>query len=119
MAEAILIAKQLLTGVSDRRCRVTFIASLWVTRVSQPWAFFGMPTRIWEFALGGMAALTLHRSARIERSPRHIWLQLAGLVAVGFATVSYSQATAYPGTSGARADTRRRGAGRWAAIALR
>src|SRR5215831_10005090 len=32
-------------------------ASLWVTRVAQHWAFFGMPTRMWEFAGGGIIAL--------------------------------------------------------------
>src|SRR5215213_1257907 len=32
----------------------SFVASLIITRTSQPWAFFGMPTRIWEFALGGL-----------------------------------------------------------------
>ena len=38
---------------------LSFVVSLWVTRIAQPWAFFGMPTRIWEFALGGVTALAL------------------------------------------------------------
>ena len=39
--------------------------SLWVTRVAQPWAFFGMPTRIWEFAAGGAVALWRSTQARL------------------------------------------------------
>src|SRR5215208_5788878 len=41
----------------------SFGASLWVTRVAQPWAFFGMPTRIWEFAFGGIVALLIARGS--------------------------------------------------------
>lgn len=39
---------------------VTFVACWWVTRTTQPWAFFGTPLRAWEFGLG--AAVWLARS---------------------------------------------------------
>src|SRR5262245_21773892 len=38
---------------------ISFIGSLWITSTSQPWAFFGMPARVWEFAIGGVAAVAL------------------------------------------------------------
>src|SRR5215208_3219993 len=57
---------------------ISFAASLWITRTSQPWAFFGMPTRIWEFALGGGLSLVL--AERAPASPRAATvLQAAGL----------------------------------------
>jgi peptidoglycan/LPS O-acetylase OafA/YrhL len=34
----------------------SFLLSLWLTRVSQPWAFFSLPTRAWELAVGGLVA---------------------------------------------------------------
>ena len=75
---------------------LSFVASLWLTGVSQPWAFFGMPTRIWEFAVGGMAALALtDRAAPGERVG--FTLQGLGLAAIAFATVSFDEALPYPG----------------------
>ena len=75
---------------------LSFAASIWLTNVSQPWAFFGMPTRIWEFALGG--ALVIWMGDRT--SPVGIAgssLQAAGLFLIGVATVAYDKGTAYPG----------------------
>ena len=38
-------------------CIASFIFCVWLTRVRQPWAFFSLPSRVWEFSLGGMACL--------------------------------------------------------------
>jgi peptidoglycan/LPS O-acetylase OafA/YrhL len=77
---------------------LSFAASLWLTRVSQPWAFFGMPTRIWEFAIGGALAVVLGRSG--ESADRGgVLLQVAGLIAIGIAVVTYDRATPYPGVA--------------------
>jgi peptidoglycan/LPS O-acetylase OafA/YrhL len=76
----------------------SLVASLWMTRVSQPWAFFGMPTRIWEFALGGALAVVLGRSNE-STDRRGVLLQVAGLIAIGVAVVSYDRATPYPGSA--------------------
>src|SRR5215207_4386565 len=77
---------------------VSLAASLWITRTAQPWAFFGMPTRIWEFALGG--ALWLALAERPPASARvAMMLQVAGLIAIGIAVVSYDRATPYPGAA--------------------
>jgi peptidoglycan/LPS O-acetylase OafA/YrhL len=74
----------------------SFAASVWLTRVAQPWAFFSMPTRIWEFAAGGGVALTLTRespkAARVGAT-----LQIAGLVALGASAFLLNDLTPYPG----------------------
>jgi len=97
-------------GVTDQRARarkrlfvaivaagvVSFLVSLWLTRVSQPWAFFGMPTRIWEFALGGSLALVLNGRTNGRTSASTV-LQGVGLAMIAVATVSYERVTPYPG----------------------
>ena len=87
--------KELDVDTADRQARrrlvmgmvmlgvVSFGLSMFLTRVAQPWAFFGMPTRIWEFALGGLLALTLGcglnsrkaslTSAGVQPLPRQIF----------------------------------------------
>jgi peptidoglycan/LPS O-acetylase OafA/YrhL len=83
---------------------LSLVASLWLTRVSQPWAFFGMPTRIWEFALGGALMLVMttptsplgSRLAAMSASAGGA-LQVAGLLAIALAVLTYDRATPYPG----------------------
>ncbi len=75
---------------------LSFIASLWLTRVAQPWAFFGMPTRIWEFALGGGLALLLNGRTD-TRTPASTVLQGAGLALIAVAATTYERVTPYPG----------------------
>jgi len=75
---------------------VSFAASLTLTETSQPWAFFSMPTRIWEFALGAVGAL-LHDENSEVRSTAGTGLQFAGLMLIGFGVVTYDRATPYPG----------------------
>lgn len=73
-------------------------ASLVLTRTSQPWAFYGMPTRIWEFALGGAVWLAL--ADRAPPSARAgMALQAMGLAAIVIAALSYDRATPYPGAA--------------------
>jgi len=50
---------------------LSFVASVWVTRVAQPWAFFGMPTR--NLGVRGRRTRRAHRDARLgeERTRRH------------------------------------------------
>ncbi len=77
---------------------LSLAASLWLTETSQPWAFFGMPTRIWEFALGG--ALAVWMKDRPEKADGIATvLQFFGLLAIAFAVVTYDRATPYPGVA--------------------
>jgi peptidoglycan/LPS O-acetylase OafA/YrhL len=77
---------------------LSFVASVWLTHVARPWAFFGMPSRIWEFALGGALALTLpDRAPPSARSASAV--QALGLGAIAFAVATYDRATPYPGVA--------------------
>jgi len=78
---------------------VSFVASLWITSTAQPWAFFGMPTRVWEFAIGGIAAVAF--SNRELSSHRAGLLQGAGLGVIVWSALAYSEVTPYPGIAAA------------------
>ncbi|GGH39957.1 acyltransferase family protein [Microbacterium album] len=56
---------------------VSFVACVLVTSQSQPWAFFALWTRAWEFGIGALVALL--PAALVRRVP------LAGAVALGWA----------------------------------
>jgi peptidoglycan/LPS O-acetylase OafA/YrhL len=75
---------------------VSFVASYLVTAVSQPLAFYLLPTRAWQLALGGLLAAL---APTIARAPRHV-LKLGGwtgLLAVVGAAFVFSPTTEYPG----------------------
>ena len=77
---------------------ISFLVSLILTNVAQPWAFFSLPARAWELGLGALLALGAARLADLSR--------LAGgaLVAAGLALVTLSglllePSTPFPGTA--------------------
>jgi peptidoglycan/LPS O-acetylase OafA/YrhL len=75
---------------------VTFVACVWVTRTSQPWAFFVTPFRGWEFGLGALAHLA---SPRMQTVPA-IWLRAAGAAggaAVVASALVLGHGTLFPG----------------------
>jgi len=78
---------------------LSFVASLWLTLASQQWAFYGMPTRIWEFGLGAVVALRI--TALPESSARAGWgiAQVVGLLAIGIPALTYDRVTPYPGVA--------------------
>jgi peptidoglycan/LPS O-acetylase OafA/YrhL len=76
----------------------SFATSVWLTAASQPWAFFGMPTRLWEFAAGGALAL-VPRGRGDMPAGRAGLLQVAGLAALALAVATYDRATPYPGVA--------------------
>lgn len=65
----------------------SFIGSVWLTTFAQPWAFFGSPTRAWEFALGGITAIAppFYLNAWPRFTAALGWLGLAMLVTAGVA----------------------------------
>ncbi|TQN30436.1 peptidoglycan/LPS O-acetylase OafA/YrhL [Haloactinospora alba] len=69
--------------------------SVVVTRLEQQWAYFDTGARVWELALGGMAALLLPR-LRLARTLRVAlgWVGLFGLVACG---ALFQVSTMFPG----------------------
>ncbi|MEO7362558.1 MAG: acyltransferase family protein [Gemmatimonadaceae bacterium] len=88
---------------------VSFAISMILTGTAQSWAFFSMPTRVWEFAMGGALALWMQRSVAISIESNlfgkrrnitalcFIALQLAGLLAIALAAFMYDRSTPYPG----------------------
>lgn len=87
-----LLIAVVVTGV------ISFVASMMLTRSAQSWAFFGMPTRVWEFALGGALALLMNQRTA-SGMKRWVWLQFAALVAIAYAVVTYDRLTPYPGVA--------------------
>lgn len=72
--------------------------SIWLTYANPPWAFFSLPSRMWELAAGGGLALAL---PALKRMPRALavaagWLGLALIV---WACLRLSSLTPYPGTA--------------------
>jgi peptidoglycan/LPS O-acetylase OafA/YrhL len=99
-----LIAVTLFVSKSRRRLAIVLAAlsivsmglCLWLTRHRTPWAFFSLPTRAWEFALGGLACMvpvqTLQRLGRWNAA-----LGWSGLAAVLAGAFAFSSQTAFPG----------------------
>ena len=77
---------------------MSFAASLVVSRVVPPVAFFSLPTRAWELAIGGLVALTAGQWRRLPTLPAAIagW---AGLALILWACARLGPATPYPGTA--------------------
>jgi peptidoglycan/LPS O-acetylase OafA/YrhL len=80
---------------------VVFVASLgmslWLTSASPAWAFFSLPTRAWELALGALLAMPI--AARLvpgRATPLAGWAGLAMILAAG---VVFDETTPFPGTA--------------------
>ncbi|MCU1551755.1 MAG: putative acyltransferase [Glaciihabitans sp.] len=77
---------------------LSFGACLLVAPISQPWAFFSLPTRAWELGIGALVALI---SNQTERVPSAIgsgaaWIGGAAIVWSAFA---FDAETQYPGAT--------------------
>jgi peptidoglycan/LPS O-acetylase OafA/YrhL len=75
---------------------VSFTLSLVITYVATPVAFFSLPTRAWQLAVGGLVALTAGQLRRLPQRAAAItgW---AGLALILLACTLLSPATFYPG----------------------
>jgi peptidoglycan/LPS O-acetylase OafA/YrhL len=74
----------------------SFTINVVLTAHGSSWAFFSLPTRAWEFALGGLLA-----SIAVRKVP--LWcgtaVGIAGLSAIVYADLVFNDATPYPGTN--------------------
>ena len=79
---------------------VIAVGSLWAsaaqTAVSAPWAYFGIHTRAWELAAGGLLALAAPAFARLAYPAVTGWLGLALIVA---GAVRFDETTPFPGVA--------------------
>jgi len=73
----------------------SFAASIIITADEPARAYFVTHTRIWELALGGILALTIHRLS-IGAAVRPL-LAVAGFAAIVWSAFAYSPQTAFPG----------------------
>ena len=73
-------------------------ASLWLTWVAQPWAFFSSPTRAWEFAAGGLAFMVTRRIARWPERVKDL-MMLVGFAGMVGAVVFFDDRTRFPGVA--------------------
>lgn len=80
-------------GIAVVAC-ISFAACLWWTQRAQPWAFFGMPLRAWEFALGALVAL--RPGAAFVKLPPAL-ASWSGLALVAVAATALQQSDAFPG----------------------
>lgn len=73
------------------------VSSAWTTTLP-PWAFFSLPSRAWELALGGLVALSvpLWRRLPVRAAAVAGWV---GLAAIVVACVRLGDTTPYPGTA--------------------
>ncbi|MGE2813814.1 SGNH hydrolase domain-containing protein [Mycobacterium heidelbergense] len=72
-------------------------AVLW-TRTSPAWAFFSLPTRAWELAVGGLVALTIGQWRRLPLLPAAI-VGCGGLALIALTCTQLGPHTPYPGTA--------------------
>lgn len=76
----------------------SFALSLSATRTAPPMAFFSLPTRAWELAVGGLVFLTAAQWQRLTE-PRAALTGWAGLVLILLACTRLGAGTPYPGTA--------------------
>lgn len=76
----------------------SFAACLIVVSISQPWAFFSLPTRAWEFAVGGLVALLVQHKEFLPSNLRGVVASI-GSLAILVSLVAFNDTTGFPGFS--------------------
>jgi peptidoglycan/LPS O-acetylase OafA/YrhL len=74
--------------------------SVWVTYRSSPYGYYGLHTRAWELAAGGLLALYLRSPRRQTKAAGQIGAAL-GLATIAVATVAFGPNTRFPGIAAA------------------
>lgn len=77
---------------------VSFMISLVCTDSWPSWAFFSLPTRAWELAVGGLVALTAGAWRQLP-GPSAAVVGWGGLALILVTCTQVGEATAYPGTA--------------------
>lgn len=77
---------------------VSFAVSLAWTHSSPPWAFFSLPTRAWELAVGGLVALSAAHWQRLG-APAAAIAGWGGLGVIVLSCVALGTDTPFPGTA--------------------
>jgi peptidoglycan/LPS O-acetylase OafA/YrhL len=77
---------------------VSFALSLAWTRSSPPWAFFSLPDRAWELAVGGLVALSAAHWQRLA-APAAAIAGWGGLGVIVLSCIELGTGTPYPGSA--------------------
>ncbi len=85
-----------LTGIAGGIGLLSLFACLLLTQISQPWAFFGMPTRAWEFVLGGLVWLHADRWRSLPAAVSAL-MAVVGASALFFAALLMNDRLLFPG----------------------
>tara|TARA_R110001592_G_scaffold126336_1_gene337515 strand:- start:158706 stop:160673 length:1968 start_codon:yes stop_codon:yes gene_type:complete len=100
----LLLARSVSGNSLHRRMQITFfvifaaslLGSIALTRINQPWAFFGSPTRAWEFAAGAMVTLWFYNNRQLNKHIATI-VGWSGLGCILVSAVFYTRSTLFPG----------------------
>ena len=76
---------------------VSLVACVGMTWHSQPWAFFVMPFRAWEFGAGALVQVALARGLRFDNEAWPRLIGWVGLALVGASAVLLDTSLLYPG----------------------
>ncbi|MCW2814018.1 MAG: oatA [Nocardioides sp.] len=89
----------LVAGVLVAVTAASFAYGVWLTSHDPTSAYFSTPARAWELAVGALAALVAPRLTARWTPRLQSVVGLAGLGAITVACVTFSGATAFPGTA--------------------
>ncbi|MCK9686356.1 acyltransferase family protein [Scleromatobacter humisilvae] len=76
---------------------VSLCACVAMTWHSQPWAFFLMPFRAWQFGLGALVQVALVRGVRFSNDAWPRWISWIGLGLIAASTALLDTSRLYPG----------------------
>ena len=74
----------------------SLVACIGLTEAGNPWAFYGVLTRVWEFAIGGLIVFC-HPEQREGSAPRYSFLAALGMTFLAVALLKFDAGTPYPG----------------------
>jgi peptidoglycan/LPS O-acetylase OafA/YrhL len=83
-----------LAVIAMASCALALLASHWAPFV----AFFSLPTRAWQLAVGGMVALTALQWRRLPSGAATV-IGCGGLLLIGLACTVFDETTLYPGAA--------------------
>jgi peptidoglycan/LPS O-acetylase OafA/YrhL len=74
----------------------SLVASIVVTDIAANWAFYSLPTRAWQLAVGGLLAVG---ATQVARAPSRLLAGVGwgGVAAIGASAVLFTESMAYPG----------------------
>lgn len=87
-----LTSRKTLIGLFVLATMASFMLAIVASNFSPTWSFFLLPTRVWEFSIGGLAAFyALSQSGRLEILRERDWIGKAGLLAIFLALMFFDE----------------------------